>query len=427
AGSAQTDPTIAAVDALFRDSLDQVGGGAAVLILHDGEVIHRAGYGTFSTETRGPTASAAKWLSGGVIASLLSDGTLTLDDPLGDFFPSLTGPKRDITVRQLFAHTSGIASPRESGCLADTTTTLAACAERILDRPLGAAPGAVFAYGGFSMQVAGRVGEIATGKPWVELFEERIARPLGMTATTYVSATNPRVPGAMLTSIDDYGAFLQMVLDGGMYEGTRVLATDAVDAMLADQTEGAPVVFSPYQRYVSTFPVLPPADSIRYGIGVWREQVAANGSVLDAASPGASGTSPWIDTERRIAGILLMDHRLTDAAGTYFELKRLAREAVDRGVSTEPASRESPLAIEAVWPNPARTRTVVSYAGDRAGSLALAVVDALGRRVLSLERHALSPGGHQVSLDLRGLAPGAYRIVLSDGRQTTSQPLVVIR
>ncbi|MEO0560042.1 MAG: serine hydrolase domain-containing protein [Bacteroidota bacterium] len=217
--AAQSPPDFSAVDDLIADSLNQIGGGATVFVMQDGEVLHRRGYGTYTTTTVAATASGAKWLSAGVIASLVSDGTLTLDDSLAMFFPTLEGEKRAITVGQMFSHTSGMHGNVTGGrapCVLNRLVSLGACAEAILDRPLTHKPGAAFDYGSNSMHVAARVAELATGERWVDLFDQRIAQPLGMTDTGYPSAFNPWIAGGMRTTVDDYGAFLQMLLDDGV-------------------------------------------------------------------------------------------------------------------------------------------------------------------------------------------------------------------
>ncbi|MEM6286244.1 MAG: serine hydrolase domain-containing protein [Bacteroidota bacterium] len=416
------------VDALIADSLDVIGGGAALLVMQDGEVLHRAGYGSFTPETVTLTASAAKWLSGAVLASLVSDGTLTLDDSLAQFFPTLEGEKRGITVRQLFSHTSGI--PGGSGifaapCLSDGSTTLAACAEAVLALPLDAAPGAAFDYGGNSMQVAGRVAEIASGQSWTTLFADRIAGPLGMTATGYTRTANPRIAGGMVTTVDDYGAFLQMLLDGGTYAGQRVLSPESVAALLADQTREAEVVGSPYDAYAGRYPDLP--DEIRYGLGVWRERVGSDGALLEASSQGAFGVSPWIDTERRLGGILLVQDRLPEVMGTYLELKRRIRAIVDGSpVDAEAAPSDSGLRLD-VWPNPLRLGATVRYTLPEAAHVEAVLLDALGRQVAVLDAGPRGGGVHRLRLDVAELASGTYHVAVRTGDQREAQTVTVRR
>lgn len=65
-------------------------------------------FGPYDVDRVVPIASASKWLSAGVIMSLVADRKLSLDDRVGKFFPDIPGKKAEITVGQLFSHTSGI-------------------------------------------------------------------------------------------------------------------------------------------------------------------------------------------------------------------------------------------------------------------------------------------------------------------------------
>ena len=84
--------------------------------------------------------------------------------------------------------------------------TLATCADRILTQPMIGEPGKVFSYGGNSMQVAGRMAELATGEAWDDLFIAEMVTPLGLNATDfatsstapgYVRTDNPRMAGGV--------------------------------------------------------------------------------------------------------------------------------------------------------------------------------------------------------------------------------------
>ncbi len=429
-GSSAQGQDFSAVDALIEDSLSQIGGGAALLVLEDGDVVHRAGYGTFSPDAVRLTASAAKWISGSVIASLLSDGTLTLDDSLAMFFPGLEGDKRRITVRQLFAHTSGIRGSREAEeaetCISDRSLTLAECADQILAIPLVAEPGTEFRYGGNSMQVAGRVAEIASGETWDALFTTRIARPLRFRRTEYLGDNNPRIAGGMVTTIDEYGALLHMLLDGGIANGQRVLSEDAVAAMLTDQTNGARIVETPFDNY-DGYPGLPPSDAIGYGIGVWGERIDTDGTFLEASSQGAFGLSPWIDVERRVAGVLLVQSRLSEVMGTYLEAKRLIRLALNQTPTSTPDTSPSGLALEGVAPSPLRRWGRVTYTLDQPSEIGLRVVDLRGRTVIVLEDGPKASGEHHARLDASDLAAGRYVLILETGARRVTRPITVVR
>ena len=274
--------------------------GASLTIVRDGAVIHERHVGTFDASTRIPIASATKWMSGAVIAGLMQDGVIDWDDTVGEFFPSVAPEKKPITVRQLFSHTSGIAGS-EGSCLGFRNVTLAACAASILSEPLAYVPGAGFWYGGRSMQVAGRMAELASGEAWDALFKRYVVEPLALGATDYaaglddpgyVDSTNPRIGGGIRSTSRDYVRFVQMMQQRGQLDGRVIFSPDIVAAMQLDQTFGAPIVDTP------------DVEAYGYGIGVWRNTIDADGNAVQVSSTGAFGFSPWIDVDRRLAVVL---------------------------------------------------------------------------------------------------------------------------
>ncbi len=121
-----------------------------------------------------------------LILQAISEGRLTLDTTLPEFFPGVPGDKRGITVRQLLTHSSGIVRcplPREVCAQGDDAT-----ARYILQNPLAFAPGSSYAYSCNGMNLLGFMLEKIYGKLMSELFEERIKRPLGMTRSTFLIA-----------------------------------------------------------------------------------------------------------------------------------------------------------------------------------------------------------------------------------------------
>lgn len=340
--AAQQSPyNFSAVDTLLHDSLSVSGGlnrGYALILIKDGMVIYDSAFGTnYSLERVVPIASATKWLSGSVIMSLVDDGLISLDDAIGEWFPEAPAAKRGITIRQLFSLTAGF--PGEAEYYNDRTLTLTTAVDSILERvELVIPPGSGFLYAGSSMQVAGRIAELATGKPWDTIFAERIARPLGMSGTDYEGlgeTDNPQIAGGAQSSALDYARFLRMIATGGLAEdGSRVLSEDAVATMLADQTNGLPIIYSPYTAYEYIDPLIP---NSRYGIGLWRETSAFDTAASpDLTSPGAFGFGPWYDPDRNLIGVFSVLSLQQQTAPTYFRMKKLVIEAIDeKAVSVE--------------------------------------------------------------------------------------------
>ncbi len=148
--------------------------GGGLVIGNTSEVLYKNYTGSYNDETTIAIASATKWLTGATIMTLVDEGKLKLDDKAGKYIPELNeGLKANITVAHLLSHTSGL--PTNSPCLTsnflvDDTDTLENCAKEIANSRVTAVPGKTFAYGGASMQVAGRIAEIVSGKKWDDLF-----------------------------------------------------------------------------------------------------------------------------------------------------------------------------------------------------------------------------------------------------------------
>ncbi len=241
--------------------------------------------------------STSKWVSAAVVMSLVDDGLLDLDAPLATYIPELGPGAGAATLRQALSHTAG--TPGKHPCLKAPFASLQACAIDASD-PVRRPPGTAFDYGNVSYQVAAAAAERVANQPWAEIYEERIARPLGWERTRYgvlEGERNASVGGGLMTTPDEFPRFLQMMLDRGEWRGTRVLSEAAVAEMERGQTGGV--------RAVGHVPgSLKGADWPVYGLGVWRHHVAPDGTALQVGASGKFGFTAWIDRERSVAGML---------------------------------------------------------------------------------------------------------------------------
>jgi CubicO group peptidase (beta-lactamase class C family) len=311
------------VDAFIAQWMKEVPlAGAALFIAQDGRVVHQRCDGAFDERTRMAVASASKWVSAAVIATLIDDGTLHLDERASDYIESFAGDKEAITLRQLLAHTSGL--PRgESPCVDQPDASLADCADEIARLPMEAAPATAFAYGENGFQVAGRMAEVATGQSFEALFRERLAQPLGMTHSDWgyrsreagvLRVNNPRLGSGLRTTLHDLSRFMRMLSNAGAVNGVPVLQPHTVTMMFQDHTFGAPVAFSP-----NVFP------GAGYGLGCWREDADAQGNALQLSSPGAYGTTPWVDVPRRLGCVFMCRNSYARMAAPTRQLQTLIR------------------------------------------------------------------------------------------------------
>ena len=326
----QTAPTseanldLSQIDQLLTEERKQLGSFAVVLVKAHG-VVYRKAFGNYHIDQVVPIASSSKWLAGALVMALVDEGKLSLDDPVSKYVPEFSGDKGQITIRQLFAHTTGL--PAEASCRNNRRTTLEDCARQIAKVELTAQPGTEFFYGGVSMQVAGRIVEIAGGKPWNDLFVEKIANPLGMTKTdffAYGPTSNPRPAGDARSSLDDYGKFLQMILNGGELSGRRILSEKAIEEMHADQTRGSSIRYTIFGNKGGLDSDLPKAT---YGAGMWREKMqSSTRKVVLASPPGALGCYPWIDFENRVAGAIFTRGTFSRSLPAYLRLREAVRQ-----------------------------------------------------------------------------------------------------
>ncbi|RYU97485.1 serine hydrolase domain-containing protein [Emticicia agri] len=305
--SCQTnDPTPAtndfsSVDAFIEENASAYANQVVVLVSQNGKLIYKKEH-NLTTKDAKAIASASKWLSGGVIMSLVDEGKLSLNDTVGKYLPLFTKYKKgNITIRQLFSHTSGFPGDSPEGYEYNTSFTLAQAVDTLATHTATIhAPGTTFNYGSIGMHIAGRIAEIVSGKSWQTLFNDKIGNPCNLTVT-YLSLRNPIIAGGGFTTAEDYLHFLEMIANKGMYQSKRVLSENAIAEMLKDQTnnatiEGTPYPANPYSIYKNT--------GIRYGMGNWLDVVDSNGTVWETSSPGLFGTHPWQDSKNKIAGII---------------------------------------------------------------------------------------------------------------------------
>ena len=311
------DPIAPAVESFLANN-PQIP-GINIRLQRGAVVLYERSFGTYTIDTVVPIASATKWIAGAVIMALVDDGTWTLDDTLGTYLPSFSqGLEAQITIRQAFAHTSGLPANNGTGlddcnpCLNERFgVTLQQCAGEIGAVGLRTdaqgskvVPGSEFGYGGCSMQAAGAAAEIAAATPWNLLFSQKVRMPLGMTSMSFGPGTNPRIAGGISSNLRDYARFLEMLVNNGMFNGQQVLSQESVAAMLDEQTNDAPVFYVP--------PVAEPF--VGYGVGNWTNyegQAQAAGVTLQSSSEGAFGFSPWIDRRRRSLGVFLVQDQNT--------------------------------------------------------------------------------------------------------------------
>jgi len=168
-------------------------GGAVVT--QDGKIIYEEYFGgthrgpdavAVTAQSRFPFFSVSKGFGAAVLASLVSDGTLSLDDPVAKYLDYFKGtgpggkyPRQLVTVRHLASHSSG---------LPDDSTPPRTWGEEppFNDVVLKFKPGESFLYTELAMRLLGYVMELASGRTYEQLLAERVVEPLGISSVGYV-------------------------------------------------------------------------------------------------------------------------------------------------------------------------------------------------------------------------------------------------
>lgn len=287
-----------AVTTQIQSSQSQFPGGLSVEILTPQGVVYSRSFGGFSNQTYAAVASSSKIVSATVVLQLVDKGILSLDTRTRDLLVDRqgqpwNGAMGQIHLRHLLSFTSGISgdvTESESSAI-----TLAEAVMRIYDdqRLVATTPGATFYYGSTHLRIAARMAEVATGKPWRQIFDEQLRQPLGWgVLSTFGGGTNPNPAGSLACTGLEYTRFLMLQLRKGLDGNARLLS----ESMVAQQRLDAfgPATTITYTPYVLTGKVN------HYGLGNWVETLngqapSASNPVQRVSSTGRFGWAPWIE------------------------------------------------------------------------------------------------------------------------------------
>jgi serine-type D-Ala-D-Ala carboxypeptidase len=259
-----------AIDRVIKRGLNAGGyPGASVVIGRKGAVVWQKGYGrlgwTDSYESVNPErsiydlASLSKVVGTTTAIMVLQDqGKLDIEAPVSRYLPAFSGgPKDSVTVRHLLTHRSGLPAGRDLWRIAWTPED---AKRAVLATPLECHPGQCFIYSDLGADVLGMVAEAVAGEPLDAFLDRNVFKPLGMLDTWYRPAdslrtriaptevTPPRgyplrgevhdenayalggVAGhaGLFSTAGDLAIFAQMMLNGGTYNGARIVSDSTV-------------------------------------------------------------------------------------------------------------------------------------------------------------------------------------------------------
>ena len=329
--------------------------------------------------------SMTKPVTSVVIMDLQEEGKLKLSDPVSKFIPEIGNMQvvkigedgtptsepqaRSITIEDLLLHRSGmgygifgplnpIAQAYEKADLFSPEESLETKMTKLSQLPLMFQPGEAWYYS-YSIDVLGRIAEIIEGKTLGEIMQDRIFTPLGMSETgfhvrpdqqsrfvsnyyiakdgsfkvaedgqssPYLNAENKFQSGGggLVSTLDDYAKFAQMMLDGGIYKGHRVLTETTVERMMQDHMGQD----KPYLQ-----PWLGPEKMSGFGYGGSveiadsPEKLAATGKGMGQWGwSGAARTIFWIDRPNNAFGILMLQFFSAEDPKLHDDFRALAYE-----------------------------------------------------------------------------------------------------
>lgn len=376
--------------------------GAIALVMCDGKVVYRKSFGfnDFITQTPLRTdaivriASQTKALTSVGLMLLYDEGKFQLDDPISKYLPAFKNPKvlatfnakdstyttvpakGEITIRQLFTHTSGISYPvigsKEAQAIyakahipsgiGTPSGLLAKSMDALGPLPLMHQPGERFTYG-LSVDVLGRLIEVLSGQPLDQYLRTRLFEPLGMKDTWFYLPADkkarlaelytentahqsvfmephdgmfPAYPkasdgtyfsgGAGLSStIDDYAHFLQMMLDHGTYNGRQLLKPATV-ALITQNQMGE--VSQGGNKFGLGFSIVTPQNAKVPGLSAGSYEWG-----------GIFGTTYWVDPQQKLVALVYTQKYPNS---TSRDLASKFKAAVYESFGTQPKPMSAP-------------------------------------------------------------------------------------
>lgn len=332
--------------------------GAVTLVMRRGVLAHFEATGWQDADAKKPMQrdtifqimSMTKPVTGAAIMMLAEEGRLRLHDRVEDHLPEFRGqmviaseengvrtlrrPSRPITIRDLMTHTSGLgpAAPGIGDIMVRMDRTLAEACLIYSQQPLLFEPGTRWSYSNTGIAVLGRIVEVLSGMSFEKFLESRIFQPLGMTDThVFLPAEKrPRLApvftvkdgrlvkaGADILGGDplkyregakysgpehslystawDLAQFYQMMLNGGVHGGKRLLSAASVRMMTQVHTGDLQAGHNPGTGFGLTWEVTKdPAGTL------------TGQSIGTYGHGGAFGTYGWVDPQQQIVGVFLM-------------------------------------------------------------------------------------------------------------------------
>jgi CubicO group peptidase (beta-lactamase class C family) len=207
--------------------------GLSLAVVRDGKVVQAQGYGLSNVElnvaatpeTIYQSGSIGKQFTATLVMMLVEEGKLGLDDHLTKYFPDAPESWKDITLRHVLTHTSGISITLYNKIDFRHDYTEDELLQEIQALPLDFQPGEKWSYSNTGYITLGILIHKVTGKFYGDLLREKIFEPLGMTTARIISeadivpnrAAGYRLADGALKNQEWVAPMLNTTADGSLY------------------------------------------------------------------------------------------------------------------------------------------------------------------------------------------------------------------
>lgn len=287
-GTGNPGPTLAATVAWGRSEIRQAmqrseARAASIAVLHGDRLVWQEAFGVLDDTTGAPATpdtrfnvgSVSKVLAALAVMVLVDRQLVQLDTPVVYYLPQFTmlSPGfRDITVRHLLSHASGLPGThtRNMFALAPLPGYAAELEAALADTHLKHAPGAMAVYCNDGFTLVERIVQAVTGQTYPAFVQSALLNPLGMARSGYTLLPLPEgsfahgyigkrrqgqefvmghATGGLCTTPGDMMKLASMLIQGGEYDGRRVVSKGAVQEMGRGQNLGMRIDLTPDWRW----------------------------------------------------------------------------------------------------------------------------------------------------------------------------------
>ncbi|WP_409274948.1 serine hydrolase domain-containing protein [Neobacillus sp. SCS-31] len=223
------------VDKFVATYIDRNGlPGASIVIVKDGKLVYEKGYGhdsegnPITEKSLMRIGSASKSFTALAVLQLVDEGKIQLDAPVINYLPEVKlddSRWKDVTIRQLLSHTSGIPNPT----IVPPASTLKAGVERVNDWKLQSNPGEKYYYSNANYWVLALLVEKVSGMEFSQYLKQKVFSPLGMNDSLTTVNSGDFVKGLPKGHVTAYGTAIPWTELEAMNMGAGSIISTASD------------------------------------------------------------------------------------------------------------------------------------------------------------------------------------------------------